>query len=166
MTKPVWLPDILCFNGDWDNFIATVYQVFENDFKNTKPTFQGLVVNHDTNIEFGKEAGFWHIVQRDDKIAEERVPDIARCVRIPWPRPIIDNSTDADVSVWENERKKSGNPRQKRMLIWFEAENYLVVLTVKPRYAILVTAYCVDNESYRNKLRKERDEYYIKQKTP
>jgi hypothetical protein len=40
------------------------------------------------------------------------------------------------------------------------------VLAERPRAMILVTAYCTDIESHRDKLRKERDEYCRKQKPP
>ena len=166
MTTPAWLPEVLSFHGNWEVFIEEVYAIFERDFKQSRPSFRGLAVTYDTRIEDGREAGFWHIVQRDDAAAGERLPDFKRCGRIPWPRPTIDNSTDSAVSVWEKEKKKPGSPRQIRVNIWLEDEDYLIVLRNRSAYMILITAFCVDDESYRRKLRKERDEYYEKQKPP
>jgi len=167
MTPPVWLPPALSFGGHWETFIETVYQVFEQDFKHSRPSFRGLAVHHDSRIEDGREVGFWHIVQRDDATAGERVPDLKRCERIPWPKPTIDHSTDSTVSVWENERKTSRHyGLQKRVLIWLEEADYLVVMTAKEKFMILVTAFRVDDDSYKEKLRNERDEFYKKQKPP
>lgn len=35
----------------------------------------------------GKEATFWHMIQ-EGRIEEDRTPDIRRCERIRWPKPI------------------------------------------------------------------------------
>jgi hypothetical protein len=79
---------------------------------------------------------------------------------------MIEHAPDKSLSVWKDERKKPGKPRQTRVLIWLESLDYLVVLAERPRAMILVTAYCTDIESHRDKLRKERDEYCRKQKPP
>jgi len=169
MTKPSWLPDALRysdFGGDWERFLDAIYQIFERDFKQSSPSYEGRTVVHDTKIEDGKEAGFWHIIQKADVAVGERLPDLRRCERIPWPRPMIEHSTDTSLSVWKNERKKPDRPRQTRVLIWLENLDYIVVLAERPREMILVTAYCTDIKSQRKKLEKERDEYYKMQKPP
>ena len=58
---PDWLPDALRysdFNGKWDEFWTTVYRIFERDFKQSTPTYQGYPVTYDSRIEDGKEAVF------------------------------------------------------------------------------------------------------------
>jgi hypothetical protein len=162
MYKPQWLPEPLCFGGNWDQFINIVYAVFKRDFINTRPIYKTLPVNHDTRIIDGREAGFWHIVQKDEPLVKERVPDLRRCERVPWPKPIIENSNDKSISVWKDERKKPGRPRQIRVLIWLEDLDYIIVLRERPREMILITAYCIEFESHRQKLRKERDGYKTK----
>jgi len=155
---PEWLPEALRysdFNGDWDKFLAAVYGIFERDFKKSRPRYEGRPVTYDSSLEDGKEAAFWHIIQGG------REPDLRRCERIPWPRPMIEHPADAALSIWKNERKN-----QTRVLIWLEELDYIVVLTERPRVMVLVTAYCTDIKSQREKLRKERDEYYEMQKPP
>lgn len=169
MTKPAWLPDELRysdFGGDWEAFLAAVYQIFERDFKQSAPSYSGRRVAHDTRIEDGKEAGYWHITCRYEARTRAREVDLRRCERIPWPRPMIEHSADRQLSMWKDERKKPGRPRQTRVLIWLESLDYIVVLAERPRAMILVTAYCVDIESHKQKLRKERDRYYEMQKPP
>ena len=165
--KPKWLPETLHFDGNWEAFIKSVYQIFERDFKQSKPIFRTLPVLYDSKIEDGKEAGFWHIVQKDDPNSKERLPDIRRCEHIPWPKPIIEHSNERGISVWKNDRKTNrNNRRQIRVLIWFEELDYLIILRERPSIMILITAYCVEQESYREKLRRERDEYLEMQKPP
>jgi|WetSurMetagenome_2_1015567.scaffolds.fasta_scaffold182708_2 hypothetical protein len=166
MDKPQWLPDTLHFDGNWEEFITGVYHIFERDFKLSKPKFGTLPVNHDSRIIDGREAGFWHIVQKDDPLANERLPDIGRCEHIPWPKPIIENSSDKTISVWKIEKKKPGSPRQTRVYIWLEDFDYLIALRERPQEMILITAFCVGHESYKRKLRQERDNYLKMQKPP
>jgi hypothetical protein len=169
MTKPSWLPDPLQysdFNGEWDRFLATVYQIFERDFKKSNPKYQDYPVTYDSRIEDGKEAVFWHMTCRYYPGTRGREMDLRRCERIPWPRPMIEHSTDTSLSVWKNERKKPSRPRQTRVLIWLENLDYIVVLAERPKEMILVTAYCIDIKSQKEKLKKERDGYYKMQKPP
>lgn len=164
MTIPSWLPAALVYNdfkGDWSKFLSAVYAVFERDFKNSKPTYQKLPVSYDAKLEDGKEAVFWHLICRDDIKTNNRELDLRRCERMPWLRPIIEHSTDSTISIWKNRRQ-----RKTSVLIWLEALDYLVVLVEKTKYMILVTAYCTDIKSKRNKLIKERNEYYKMQKPP
>jgi len=169
VTQPSWLPDALRysdFDGDWERFLATVYQIFERDFKQSRPSYEGRTVVPDTRIEDGKEAGFWHMTCRYEPRTQAREMDLRRCERIPWPRPMIEHSADKSLSVWKSERKKPSRSRQTRVLIWLENLDYVVVLAERPRAMILVTAYCTDIKSHKEKLRKERDEYYKTQKPP
>ena len=169
MTQPSWLPKALRYNdfdGDWEKFLAVVYHIFERDFKQSRPSFEGRTVVHDARIEDGKEAGFWHLTCRYEPQTHAREMDLRRCERVPWPRPMIEHSADKSLSVWKDERKRPRRPRQTRILIWLEALDYLVVLAERPTAMILVTAYCTDIKSQKDKLRKERDEYYRTQKPP
>ena len=169
MTQYFWLPDPLRysdFEGDWEGFLNTVYQIFERDFKQSRPSYEGRTVVHDARIEDGKEAAFWHMTCRYESKTRNREMDLRRCERTPWPRPMIEHPADKAVSVWKSERKKPRGPRQTRVLIWLENLDYIVVLAERPRQMILVTAYCTDVKSHKKKLRKERDEYYKMQKPP
>jgi hypothetical protein len=165
MSKPPdWLPKALRyedFKGDWDKFLETVYSIFERDFKKTRPKYDGRPITYDSKIENGKEAAFWHVTSSVDLVTGDRVPDIKRCERIPWPRPIIEHPSDKAISVWKVKQR-----RESRVLLWLEELDYLVVLAEKPRAVVLVTAYCTDREHTRVKLQKERDKYLRKQKPP
>ena len=79
--------------------------------------------------------------------------------RIPFPRPMIDNSNHTDLRVW---RVKRGS--KERILIFSETEQYLVVLEDRGEYILPWTAYYIE---YPNKIRRLIKEYeeYIKTKT-
>jgi len=166
---PEWLPAVLRysdFDGDYDRFLVAVYEVFERDFKQSRPHYHNRPITYDSRIEDGKEAAFWHITSSFDPSTGNRELDLRRAERIPWPKPVIENCTEKAISVWRNERIREKGARQTRILIWLEGLDYLVVLAEMVHVTVLVTAYCTDIESQRRKLRKERDEYYRMQKPP
>jgi len=163
-SHPQWLPKELCYasyGGNWDKFLSALYDIFLTDFKHLKAKYEGRTVVYDSRIEYGKEKAFWHLIQRDDFSTRQKLPDIRRCERIPWPKPIIENSVDTRVSVWGKRIK-----REVRTHIWLEALDYIVVLSEKPKVVVIVTAYCTDIESQRRKLRKDRDKFIEMQKPP
>jgi hypothetical protein len=100
-------------------------------------------------MEQGKEATFWHLTSTGTGEAS-RLPDLRRCERIRWPRPVIDKSTDHPVSVWAN--KRGG---EDRICLWIRGDNYLVVLARRKGYLLPWTAYCVEQEHTRRKLERE-----------
>jgi len=151
---PNWLPEALQygdFNGEWERFLVKVYELFERDFKKSRPSYRGLPLEYDSRIEDGKEAVFWHLTSQYDAKTGNRQLDLRRCERIPWPRPIIEHSQDKQLSVWKNRRGI-----EIRILLWFEEMDYLVVLKESPNTVILLTAYCTDREHTRRKLMDER----------
>jgi len=129
------------------------------------PRYETYPVVCDRTIEDGREAAFWHIIQRDSNTAKARVPDLRRCERIAWPRRIIENSSKPVVSLWQTNRPRKGGSPDVRILLWIEHLDYLVVLAKKKSVAVLVTAYCTDLEHQRKKLRRERDNYLANAKT-
>ena len=155
MTQPSWLPDALRysdFDGDWERFLTTVYQIFERDFKKSRPGYRGFPLSYDSRLEDGKEAVFWHLISQYNERTGNREMDLRRCERIPWPSPIIEHSQDKQLSVWKNKRGK-----EIRILLWLEAMDYLVVLKESRNTVILLTAYCTDRDHTRNRLRRERN---------
>jgi len=85
---------------------------------------------------------------------EERTPDFRRCERIRWPRPIIDHHDDKTIKVWWNQRRG-----EKRICLWFEHENYLVILADRGEYILPWTAYLVDRPHRQRKLQREYEKY-------
>jgi hypothetical protein len=158
-----WLPEIVCLDscgGNWDNYCNVIYKIFHQDFVVSRPKYNDIPVAIDTRLENGKEATFWHIIQTDNLIVGERLPDFRRCERVCWIRPIIENAivSDGGVLIWTDEKKG-----QIRTYLWLKEMNYLVVLRVTMKYAVLITAFYVDSEHMRNKLLKD---FHRTQKPP
>ncbi len=159
---PSWLPELVQFDGNWDQYLEVIYAIFERDFKASRPIYQGRPVLYDSIMENGKEATFWHLTSTFENRTNDRIPDLRRCERIGWPRPIIEHHAERAISVWKNVRKRSNS----RVIIWFEELDYIVVMTEQRQAMILVTAYLTDYPHTRRKLRKERDQYLQMQKPP
>lgn len=154
--QPKWLPELVTlevYQGNWGYYLEVLYSFFKDDFINKIPRFNGLGVGIKHELLNGKEITFWHIISEGD-VETERIPNIRRCERIRWPRPIIEYSNAPEIKIWEIEKKRS-----KRVYLWLELYDYLVVLIKKSSYYLLLTAFPIEYEHYRNKLRKEYDDY-------
>jgi hypothetical protein len=158
--NPAWLPPLVllpCYGGDWQAYLEAVHGFFHQDFVASEPRFQGKrcgLINPQRDAG-GKEGTFWHVIS-EGKIEGQRLPDLRRCERIRWPRPIIEAVRRADVRCWKT--KSKGKPR---ILIALEDFSYVVVLASLKTCVLLFTAFPVERPHRREKLRKE---YEIAQK--
>ena len=156
-----WLPALVLFenyDGNWGKYLDALYVFYKSDFLDAGPQYQGKNVGvKRLPIVNGKESSFWHLIQEgqgDEPTEDDRTPDLRRCERIRWPKPIIENSGDAVVRVWPNVRHtKTGV--EKSICLWFEDQEYLVVLRDRKKYFLLWTAYPVTSQRKKEKLRKE-----------
>lgn len=152
-----WLPPLVLFNdygGDWQSYLDAIYDYFRQDFVDSKPVFQGRRLGLKRHpLTHGKEATFWHLIQ-EGAVEEDRTPDFRRCERIRWPRPIIEHDAENAIKVWSNQRKG-----EQRICLWFEQENYLVILADRGKYILPWTAYLVEQAHRQRKLQREYDEY-------
>lgn len=153
-----WLPPLILlsdFGGDWALYEEALYGIFRKDFLETKIYFRGQPLGLKRHpLSGGKEATFWHLTS-EGSIEAERIPDLRRCERISWPRPIIEHADDPAVKVWENERN-----RERRACLWVEEEDYLVVLALRKGYVLPWTAYMVREEHRKRKLRREHEAFH------
>lgn len=154
MTTPAWLPDIITLNdhgGDWQAFVDAVYGVFERDFVATTCLLRGDNVGvRRQPAHNGKWFTFWHCVS-EGKVEEDRLPDLRRCERIPWIRPIIEQETDQSVDVWTMKKN-----REERLYLWYN-EEYVVVLGVRKGYNLLITAFPTNRGHTVENMRRQRD---------
>jgi hypothetical protein len=66
---PDWLPDLVVTDGEWSKVVAELYCVFCRDFKDNRPTLNGLpVICDDRASEGGYEERFWHLITQDDPL--------------------------------------------------------------------------------------------------
>ena len=155
ISTPGWLPPTLDLSGTWEHMLSTLYGIFEKDFKQTKPQFQNHPIWWDNRVLPGQryEEGFWHLISRDEKVIGERIPDFRRAERLPWCAPILINSGEPAVKVWDY-RENGG---RIRTYVWLELHDYCAILERITRHnhtaALLVTAFHVDGPSQRRNLR-------------
>lgn len=152
-----WLPELIPlsdYDGNWKSYLNAIYEVFLNDFVRSKPSYPGkrfALKRHPMSLE--KEATFWHLIQTGEN-EEERLPDLSRCERIRWPRPIIEALQTDKVRVWQTTRG-----RNHRIVIATNDFSYVVILDDRKDYILLWTAYCVDQAHRRKKMEREFEEW-------
>ena len=151
--SPDWLPSLVLFQayrGDWERYLQALYAYFTQDFINSQPSFEGtpIALKRHPVIQ-GKEATFWHLISEGER-ESNRLPDLRRCERIRWPRPVIEHTTEPVIKVWENERGS-----EKRVCLWLESAEYLVVLARRKSYVLIWTAFPVTEAHRKRKLQRE-----------
>lgn len=157
------LPKIITleeYGGNISIYLEAIYAVFKADFVESRPTFQGIRLGLKKHpIIEGKEYTFYHFTH-DGDVETERLPNLRRLERIPYPRPMIDNSRHPYLKVWRNQRGKNN-----RILIFHEEEGYLVVLDDRGDYILPWTAYLIEFKSRRDKLLVEYEAWLKMQKS-
>lgn len=148
-----WLPSLVLleqYGGVWDDYIEAVYSYFKKDFIDSRPRFMDTRVGLKRHPLYqDKECTFWHITS-EGAIESERTPDMRRCERIRWPKPIIEHFECQRIRWWRNRRK-----RETRIVLWFYEEDYVVVLAERKDFLLLWTAYLISESHRKNKLLKE-----------
>jgi hypothetical protein len=152
------LPELIelnYFGGNITEYLEAVYEIFKEDFVDTKPVFRGkrLGLKRIPLVE-KKEYTFYHMTH-EGNIENDRTPDLRRMERIAWPRPMINDSEHPYLKVWRNVRRGKGGTKN-RILILHEEEKYLVVLDDRGNYILPWTAYLLKG---RTQLKKYLDEY-------
>lgn len=151
-----WLPPLVLladYDGDWNRYLEAVYNFFRQDFIASSPKFDGKKIALKKHpVVDGREATFWHLIS-EGKLEADRVADFRRCERIRWPRPVIEAVRDGRVACWKNKRQ-----HETRIVIALDDFSYVVVLAQRKGYVVLWTAYCVERQHRRVKLRREYEE--------
>jgi hypothetical protein len=143
---------MLIFDGDWERYVEQVYEAFRGDLIESDVRFRGLpVAVRRVPFDRGKEAGFWHVMQ-EGPIEDERIPDIRRCERVRWIRALIECNDSEKVQTWESKRGS-----ELRVVIALDDFTYVVVLSMRKGYVLLITAYAVEETHRQRKLSREYD---------
>jgi hypothetical protein len=160
------LPDLIEFSefgGNWQAYEDALYAYFKADFIDSTPTYPGRRWAVKRFPEYkGREATFWHITSEGDE-ESERTPDLRRCERIRWPRPIIDASHGGELRWWVQIRRNKSGAREKRIAIALPDFSYLTILADRKSYVLLWTTFCAEYAHQRRKHEKEYNEYWKSQ---
>lgn len=160
-----WLPPLMRlseYGGNWEGYLAALHQEFERDFVHSKPRWLNKRVGLKRHPEYdGKSATFWHLIS-EGATEDERTPDLRRCERIRWPRPMMDShdgldpeSTQAHLLWWSEQRG-----RDDRILLALHDFSYVMVVADRGDFVLPWTAYCVDRSHRRDKLRRRYQEFW------
>ena len=151
-----WLPELLLLEdaqGNWGMYLDRMHARFVTDFIDSKPAWPGKRVGVKRHPEHdGKSATFWHLIS-DGAVEAERLPNMRRCERIGWPRPMMDefDAADPDTSatriLWWKETRDS----EERYLLAPEDFSYVVVVVDRGEYVLPWTAFWIEYAHQRNK---------------
>lgn len=159
-----WLPPLVLiadYDGDWDKYLEAIYTIFTDDFIKTKPLFKSQRVGHKRHpLEKGKEATFWHLISTGEG-EKTRDIDFERCKRIRWPKPIVEVNASQKVNCWVEKKRREW--RHHIALLDF---SYVVVLAERNGYFLLWTAFYVETNHRRRKLRNKWEESKMAEAAP
>lgn len=153
MALPEWLPALVLLeenDGDWNKYLTLIYSYFRSDFIDNQCNFRGIKIAIKRHPQINnKEATFWHLITEGDN-ETERTPDLRRCERIRWSKPLIEKVPDETIKLWKNKRHN-----ETRLCLWLEDAEYIVILAERKKYLLLWTAYTVTENHRKRKLQRE-----------
>lgn len=150
-----WLPPLLGFSGNWDEYEHALYEAFCADWIfGPPPTVRNQRVTIEKSPLFkGKEQAFWHLTS-EGRVEEERVPNLRRCERISWPRAILEAIDTERTVCWENERKGA-----RSLVVALPDYSYIVAMRQRNGYFLLRSAYPIESNRRRENQRKEHEAF-------
>ena len=142
-------------NPSWLEYKNKLYQIIKRDFIDNELYFRDKVIR----LNFPDITGeFKHLTTRDSRFENNRIPDIERCMRLPWLRPSINNAyclKDCCTRyIWDEKDNKKGG---MVTLILYLEDRYLVILKEKNNYYYIKTAFYIEQD---HELRKKIKNYY------
>ena len=152
-----------------EKIIEKLYERFCNDLIDSQPMWHNKPLKMRWHVPInGRHAIFHHIItdsnigQFSSEANRPLSPD--RCARLHWIAPLIRStnscfpeSENNDIRWWESIRRNNSG---KRYSITTANYDYLIVIDERADYALLVTAFYVEHNHRRNKLRKEHDNFW------
>jgi hypothetical protein len=142
--------DLKDHGGDWNPYFELVHRQFLADFVPCRFKCLGKRVSARLNPPSeGKSPCFWHLISEGPE-EEERTPDLRRCERIGWVRPVIEAAGTNDVRTW----REDGHKGDKRLMVATPDFDYIVVLVEKADHFLVITAYHVEHDHRRAKFKR------------
>jgi len=150
MTIPEWLPDMLEIDPWTGETYEFLYEhVFKRDFIDSKPQYFKRTVWFFPEVEDGKEKLFWHLTSRKNPEDGIRYPDLRRCERLSWTRPMIDRCPDVVMLNWDHEEGDG----VIKTYVWLTGHDFVVIMKrYKDKSRRLITSYYLDNAHQRRKM--------------
>jgi hypothetical protein len=163
---PEWLPAKAPVNPWTQNTYEILYEIFCRDIRDIDLHYNGNHVWIFKELEDGKEKIFWHLTTRKtkpdrvprrkkrfytadqkDTMEIERLPDLRRCERLPWVKPLIEHPSDPEVLAWDYEE----GDRTIRTYVWVKEYDFVVIMkSYSNGKRRLITSFYVDEQYKRN----------------
>ena len=156
---PDWLPEAASVNPWTENTYDMLYTIFCRDIRDHNLRYIGNDVWIFHDMEDGKEKIFWHLTTRDSKrekiprrkrkfypkaqthTEKERLPDLRRCERLPWIKPLLAHPAEPEVLAWDHEE---GDGTIKTY-VWIKDNDFVVIMKKYPDdKRRLITSFYVD----------------------
>ena len=151
---PPWLPQMVKVIPWTISTYEMLYSIFQRDFKDSQPRYNNKDVWFFSDMYSDKEMIFWHLTTKRDNETGERLPDIRRCERLPWTRPMIDHAKQPEIIAFDY---VEGNGDTKTY-VWLKDYDFLVLLKkYKNGSRRLLTSYFIEYPNYRRKIKKKYD---------
>ena len=167
---PSWLPELVNVSPWTQSTYDMLYEIFCRDIRDHNLRYIGNQVLILRDIEYGKEAIFWHLTTRIVKVkkiprrkrkfyledqeivAEERLPDLRRCQRLSWIKPLIEHPCDPEIFAWDYQE----GDLTIKTYIWFKDEEFAVIMKKYPNgRRRLITSFYIDKPYKREDFRRK-----------
>jgi hypothetical protein len=162
---PEWLPAKALVSPWTLNTYEVLYEIFCRDIRDYALRYKGNDVWIFKDMEDGKETVFWHLTTRETKPVKvprrkrrfcsavqpreerERLPDLRRCERLPWVRPLIEHPSDPEVLAWDYEE----GDRTIKTYVWIKDYDFVAIMKRYPdQKRRLITSFYVDTKFKRD----------------
>ncbi len=166
---PTWLPEKFNVSPWTEKTYENLYEIFCENIRDCGLRCGKSHIYICQNKTDGKEDIFWHLTTRKNasqkiprrkkkfykaessEARTQRLPDLRRCERLPWVKPIVENHSDDKVISWFY-REGDG---VIKLYLWLEKHNHVVIMKKTKAKLRLITAFYVDKEYAKNRLRKK-----------
>jgi len=147
-----WLPPMAKVNPWTAETFDLLYAIFQRDFKDSQPLYEGHPVWFFPEMEDGKEVIFWHMTSEKNKNTGERLADFRRSERLPWARPMVDNHTHPEILAFDYVEADGDT----NTYIWLKDHDFLVLMKrYRDGRRRLLTSFYIKYENYRGKLQRK-----------
>lgn len=165
-SKKLDLPEVVTLadhDGDFKKYYDSVYDIFLSDIRNSQPTYLGkkVVLRLKEETKEGKDWNFHKLAHGGEEGSENSV-DLLRLERIIWIKHILEQCPCDQIKVLPEIRKvkrvkKNGKKvsyKDKRLVIIYEYDRYVIVLADRKKYWVLWTAFQGSQRWFNNLMQK------------
>jgi hypothetical protein len=170
LKMPDWLPAMASVNPWTESTYEILYEIFCRDIRDSSLKYAGHDVWIFRDMEDGKEVIFWHLTSRKKKTEKiprrkrrffpagqeetetERLPDLRRCERLPWVKPLVEHPDAQEVLAWDYEE----GDLAVKTYVWIRDYDFVVIMKKFPDgKRRLITSFYVDSEYTRDDFKKK-----------